>query len=158
MIEDSPEGFIHRWRSFAAEVRLFARTEGSPLLECMADGVILQLLDRSGPYASGPGLRHVILNPMVERLTAAEEETPALEVTGLGQLRGTGRVIGGEGEFTVVDCGVPLVVAVMDEAAERFEEGRYVSFEGLPPVHGFVVPESSRSQRREAAESTDDAM
>ena len=158
MIEDSPEGFVQRWRSFAAEVRLFARTEGSPLLECMADGVILQLLDRSGPYASGPGLRHVILNPMVERLTVAEEEVTSLEVAGLGELRGTGRVIAGEGKLTVVDCGVPLVVAVMDDSSERFEEGRYVSFEVLPPVHGFVVPQAPRSQRRDAGESADDAM
>lgn len=158
MIEDSPESFIQRWRAFAAEVQLFARTEGSPLLECMADGVILQLLDRTGPYIAGPGRHRVILNPMVDRLVEAEGEDVELEVTGLGQLRGAGRVIGGEGRLTVVDCGVPLVIAVMDDDAERFDEGRLVRFEGLPPVHGFIVPERSSSHRRDAGESADEAM
>jgi len=158
MIEDSPESFIQRWRAFAADVRLFARTEGSPLLECMADGVILQLLDRTGPYIAGPGPNRVILNPMVERLAAAEGVDVELEVTGLGELRGAGRVIGGEGRLTVVDCGVPLVIAVMDGDAERFDEGRFVRFESLPPVHGFIVPPTSRSHRRDAGESADEAM
>jgi hypothetical protein len=156
MIEDSPESFIQRWRSFAAEVQLFARTEGSPLLECLAAGVILQLLDRTGPYIAGPGPCRVILNPMVERLAEAEGEDVELDVTGLGELRGAGRVIGGEGRLTVVDCGVPLVIAVMDDDAERFDEGRYVRFEGLPPVHGFIVQQTGH--RREARESIEEAM
>jgi hypothetical protein len=160
MIEDSPESFIQRWRAFAADVQLFARTEGSPLLECMANGVIVQLLDRTGPYIAGPGRHRVILNPTVERLTGVEPgaEGASLEVTGLGELRGAGRVIGGEGRLTVVDCGVPLVVSVMDEAAERFEDGSLVRFEGVPPVHGFVVLETTRSRRVDAGESADDAM
>ena len=158
MIEDSPESFVQRWRAFAAEVDLFARTEGSPLLECMADGVILQLLDRTGPYIAAPGRHHVILNPMVERLTEVDGEEVELEVTGLGELRGSGRVIGGEGRVTVVDCGVPLVIAVMSDGAAPVEEGRYVRFEGLPPVHGFLVPQSSRTHGRDAHDSADDAM
>jgi hypothetical protein len=158
MIEDSPESFVQRWRAFAADVQLFARTEGSPLLECMADGVILQLLDRTGPYIAPPGPHRVILNPMVERLTEADGEDVELEVTGLGELRGSGRVIGGEGRVTVVDCGVPLVIAVMGDDAAPVEEGRFVRFEGLPPVHGFLVPQTSHAQRRDALDSADEAM
>jgi len=158
MIEDSPEVFVQRWRAFAAEVQLFARTEGSPLLECMVDGVILQLLDRTGPYVAPPGRHRVILNPMVERLIGADGEGKGLEVTGLGQLRGSGRVILGEGRVTVVDCGVPMVIGVLDDGAAPFEEGRFVRFEGLPPVHGFLVPQTSGTQRRDAHDSTDDAM
>ena len=158
MIEDSPEAFIQHWRSYAAEVQVFARTEGSPLLECRANGVIVQLLDRGGPYVTAPGTHRVILNPVVEALSAAAEPARSLEVAGLGQLQGTGEVLVSEGRICVVDCGVPLVVAVMAEDAERFEPGRYVRFEGLPPVHGFVVPPSAGARRREAGENTDDAM
>lgn len=157
VIEESPESFVQRWRSYAAEVQLFPRTEGSPLLECRVGDTILQLLDRTGPYVAAPGTRRVILNPMAERLEPADDEVRALEAAGLGALRGSGCVIGGDGRLTVVDCGVPVVVAVMDEAAPRFPEGRFVSFEGLPPVHGFVV-EEQRWQRSGMPENTDDAM
>jgi len=158
MIEDSPEAFVQRWRRHAAEVQLFPRTEGSPLLECMAAGTIVQLLDRSGPYTSGPGPRRVILNAMVDRLEPAVDEHASLEVAGLGKLRGTGRVVDHEGGITVIDCGVPVVVAVMDAAAEPFDEGRHVTFDVLPPVHGFVLPDASGSRSGASFEDTDDAM
>ncbi|MEJ2666045.1 MAG: hypothetical protein P8Z81_02915 [Deinococcales bacterium] len=158
MIEESPEGFIQRWREYAADVQLFPRTEGSPLLECLAAGAILQLLDRTGPYLAGSGRQRVILNPMVERLSPNPDQLTSLEVSGLGALKAAGRVIAGEGRMSVVDCGVPLVVAVVGEDGERFDAGGYVQFEVLPPVHGFVIRDETRSKRRDAAENTDEAM
>ena len=160
MIEESPEAFIQRWRAHAADVQLFPRTEGSPLLECLAGGSILQLLDRTGPYvASGAGRRHVILNPMVEALEPNLDGVSGLEVSGLGALAGSGRVVMCEGRMSVVDCGgVPFVVAVVGDDAQELEAGGYVRFTALPPVHGFVVPEERSSQRRDAGESADDAM
>lgn len=157
MIEDSPDAFIQRWRAHAAEVQLFARTEGSPLLECMAGGAIVQLLERTGPYQAGPGRRRVILNAMVERLEPSSEGASGLEVDGLGDLRGRGRVVDRDGALAVVDCGVPVVVAVLGDAGELPATGERVAFEVLPPVHGFVVPDPS-SRRRLVPESPDDAM
>lgn len=158
MIEESPEGFIQRWREYAADVQLFPRTEGSPLLECLAAGAIVQLLDRTGPYLASSGHRRVILNPMVEQLLPNPQQATSLEVSGLGALKGAGRVIAGEGRMSVVDCGVPLVIAVMGEDGERYDAGRYVQFEVLPPVHGFVIAEEARLPRRDVAENTDEAM
>lgn len=157
MIEDSPDAFIQRWRGHAAEVQIFARTEGSPLLECMAGGAIVQLLDRTGPYVAGPGRRRVILNAMVERLEPAADAGPALEVDGLGALRGRGRVVERDGALAVVDCGVPVVVALLGDGNEAPATGDQVAFEVLPPVHGFVVPDPA-SRRRLMPESPDDAM
>jgi len=159
VIEESPEGFIQRWREYAADVQVFARTEGSPLLECLAGSAILQLLDRTGPYQAGAGRRKVILNPMVEALEANPEGQAGLEVSGLGTLEGAGRVVARDGHTSVVDCeGIPLVVVVIGEDGQRFDEGSYVRFRAVPPVHGFVIAEEPRSQRRDAGESADEAM
>src|SRR5690606_2063282 len=97
MVEESPESFINRWRHRAAEVELFAHTEGSPMLECRAGNAIMQLFERTGPYASRPGPAHVIVNPVVESLDVLDDEQPAephhVETVGVSRLKATGRVI-----------------------------------------------------------------
>jgi len=162
VIEESPEGFIQRWREYAAEVQVFPRTEGSPMLECLAAGAILQVLDRTGPYQGGSGRRRVIINPMVETLEPLPEPARRLEVSGLGTLEAAGQLVAREGRMAVVDCGVPLIVAVLGdgEAAEggSLEEGGFVRFTSVPPVHGFVIQELRRDHRADAGESADDAM
>jgi hypothetical protein len=57
-----------------------------------------------------------------------------------------------------VDCGVPLVVSLLDRAAEAPAEGEAVRFESVGPIHGFVVPDDSRRSARRRDESPDEAM
>lgn len=159
MIEESPEGFVQRWRGHAADVQVFPRTEGSPLLECLAGGAILQLLDRTGPYVAGAGRRRVILNPMAEAFRPNPDEACALEVSGLGALEVAGRVVAHDGCMSVVDAdGVPFVVALVGEDGGEVADGAYVRFTALPPVHGFVIPEERTVPRRDDAENADEAM
>lgn len=68
MIEDSVDAFVTRWRGHAAEVELFPRHEGSPLLECRAGTALLQLFERTGPYSWRPGTGRVIIHPVTDTL------------------------------------------------------------------------------------------
>lgn len=157
MIEESPESFIQRWRRYAAPVELFARTEGSPLMECRFGPAIVQLLERTGPYKAHTGPAQVIVNAMVERLEPAEgEEVRGVEPLGLSRIRVRGEVVAVEPDGVVVDCAAPLVVSLLDPSAPAPAVGSFVSFEALPPLHGFLVTEQRGRGRVE--ESPDEAM
>lgn len=158
MIEDSPEGFVQRWRRFAAEARSFAHTEGAPLLELDVGGVIVQALERTGPYLKRPGKGRFIVNPMVERLLPAAAGERSLEVAGLGRLRGQGEVLLVEEDLAVIDCGVPIVVALLDRSADVPAVGSFASFDALPPVHAFLVADTGPAAVRRQSDSTEDWM
>ncbi len=158
MIEDSPEAFVQRWRKFATTGRLFAHTEGSPLLECQVGNVIIQTLERTGPYLSRPGPARLILNAMVERLELSAEATKELEVTGLGRLRGRGEVSVLDDDMVVLDCGVPLIIGVLARDADMPALGTYASFVALPPVHLFLLQDDAQAARRRALEGSDESM
>lgn len=157
MFEDSLEGFVARWRPYAADAHLFPRVEGSPLLEVRAGGVILQVLERTGPYLSAPGRARVILNPTAQRLErgeAGEAGEARIHVTGLSAIEVEGRVLAREENFVVVDASTPLVVGVEDPLPDDLAAGDWVRFEARPPIHGFLVPVARRSvARSEDAES-----
>lgn len=147
MLEDSPEGFASRWSRYAAEVELFPRTEGNPLIECRAGDVMLQLFERTGPYLSRPGARRVIIHPLtdaVERLEPGVE--PTLLANGISSLQAQGTVVATEGEFLVVDAGVPLVVGVRGEPLSGLRVGDSVRVDCPAPVHGFVLSSSAPRQ------------
>ncbi len=44
----------------------------------------------------------------------------------------------------VIDAGAPLVVGSFAALSEDLAAGDWVEVTGLPPVHGFVVPQSAR--------------
>jgi hypothetical protein len=99
MIEDSVDAFVTRWRGHAAEVELFPRHEGSPLLECRAGAALLQLFERTGPYLWRPGPGRVIIHPVTEALEViAEDAAPA---------RGGGAGRGDDGRSPVTPAGGP---------------------------------------------------
>jgi hypothetical protein len=156
MIEESPESFIQRWRRYAATVELFARTEGSPLIECRFGPAIVQLLERTGPYKAHTGPAQVIVNAMVERLEPAAGHARSVETLGLSRIRASGEVVAVEPDAVVVECGAPLVVSLLDTAAPAPVPGSFVSFEAVPPLHGFLVTEQRGRGRVE--ESPDEAM
>lgn len=155
MVEESPESFINRWRHQAAEVELFAHTEGSPMLEGSAGGVIMQLFERTGPYLSRPGPARVIVNPVIDSLTVVEgdqrTEPPHVESLGVSQLRVTGEVTERDGRVLVVAAGMPVVVSSLTELPPEAAVGATVSVTSLAPVHAFVVTGNGGGAVRHAA-------
>lgn len=160
MIEDSPEGFVSRWREHAAVVELFPHTEGSPLLECRVGEALVQLFERTGPYLARPGPARVIIHPVaerVERVAEGEDDRPGVEVTGVSRIEACGKVVKVDGELLVIDAGVPLVVAALELPERDFRPGESVWFASRAPVHGFVLHDDRRaSPRRE--EHHDDSI
>jgi hypothetical protein len=149
MFEDSPEAFVARFRTYAASVELFSHLEGSPLLECRAGDVIIQVFERTGPYLSNPGRQSAIVNPTTERLESRPPGIRHLEATGLGRVRAEGLVLAREASFAIVDAGIPLVVSVHGGIGDEIASGGWVAFDSEVPVHAFVLP-ASRSDRQAA--------
>ena len=149
MLEESVESFVMRFKTYAATVEVLARPEGSPLLECVVGETVLQVLERTNPYAAQPGTVQLILNPTTDKLEHADKTQKSVATAGLGRLRATGRVLEREPQAVIVDAGVPLVVTLFEVPADT-APGDWVSFESLAPVHGFFVPPTKRGlQRRE---------
>lgn len=147
MFEESVESFIVRWRPFTADVRLFGRVEGNPLLECEVAGAILQVLERTGPYRAAPGRARMILNVTTDTLELAPAARKSIEATGISAARVTGTVILREGNMMVVDGGAPVVTGVHDPIPDGIAAGDFVSFVAIAPIHGFLVPTEPRGRQ-----------
>ncbi len=147
MFEDSPDAFIARFKPFASEVEVFSRVEGSPLLELRVGDTIVQVLERTGPYLATPGMARIIINPMADAVTVAGGGITALEATGLSRLHGSGLVVATEDRVLVVDVGVPLVIGLGSEIADTIASGDWVTFDTVPPIHGYLVPQDARARR-----------
>lgn len=142
MFEESADGFVNRWREYAATVRIFSRTEGLPLLEAEAGGAILQMLERTGPYLAPPGAARMIINPTAQSVELHYAGRKAIEVGGLGQAHICGEIVRRDDPFLVIDAGAPLIVGVMEPIPDEAVAGTSVAFQSLPPIHGFVLPEA----------------
>ncbi len=145
MFEESVESFITQWRPYAADVTLFPHTEGSPLLECRTVGAIFGVLERTGPYSAGSGPAKVILHLTTERVEEAEEPVKKLVVLGPSQLEVGGLVVLRQGRMVIIDAGAPLVVGSFSPLPETLAAGDWVTVTGLAPVHGFLLPKTTRA-------------
>lgn len=155
-LEDSPEGFVNRWRGRAAQAELFARPEGVPLIECRVADAVIQVFERTGPYMSRPGPNRLIVNPTTPGLRVVEGGAEhRLESLGLSRVAATGSVLEVEGRTVVVDAGAPLVVTCRATLPPGVAPGASVSFESDAPVHGFVVvSDRVTAARREAVDES----
>ena len=142
-MEDSIESFIAQFKPYAATVQLLSKLEGSPLLECVAGQKVIHLLERTGPYSSRPGKAQVILNPMTDALYKTDQAEKSFSVTAISRLKAQGLVLERGENVVIIDAGIPLVVSLFNKSSE-VHPGDYVSFESLPPVHGFIVPKEER--------------
>lgn len=158
MFEDSPEAFISRWQRHAAEVEVFPRIEGSPLLECRVGNALLQLFERTGPYISRPGRQLAIIHPITDDFEKLEPGggPPELAAAGISRLEARGTVIAIEDKIVVVDAGAPLVVGVLGERPQGLAVGDFVRLESTSPVHGFVVDSHSPYSAHPRRERHDD--
>jgi hypothetical protein len=147
-MEESVEGFIQQFKTYAANVEVLPKTEGSPLLEVVAKEKVLHLLERTAPYQSKPGKARVIINPMTESLQKSEEAAKSITVPSLSHVRAQGVVLELYANVAIIDAGVPLVVSLIGGKTE-VTLGEYVSFDSLTPIHGFVVvKEEAKISRR----------
>ncbi len=144
MFEESVESFITQWRPYAADATLFPHTEGSPLLECRAGGAIFGVLERTAPYAAPSGPAKLIVHLTTEQVALSDAREQRLEVLGPSHLRATGLVVLRQGRMVVVDAGTPLVIGSFAALPEDLAAGDWVEVAGLPPAHGFVVPQAIR--------------
>jgi len=147
MVEDGVDALVARFRAHAADVVVTARVEGSPLLECLTEEVVLHLFERTGPYLVAGGPARVIVQPETATLTRLEADDPSpirsLEVTAVSAIAASGVVRACDAPFVVVDAGLPLVVAV-DTLPADLREGDRVRFQSRAPLHGFVLPPERR--------------
>ena len=146
MIELSPEEFTQRHRQYAADGLIYPQTEGSPLLEFVAGGRVLYLLDRCGPYAARPGNARVIVNGMVSRWERSVSEQESLNVVGVSGLEGVGQVLDrprGGAPTLVVQARLKLVLNVgqplADQVLDGLNPGDWIRFATEPLLHGFVI-------------------
>lgn len=157
VIEEGVDALVARFKGHAADVEFTARVEGSPLLECLAGDVVLQLFERTGPYLARTGRGRVIVQAEAARCdrVAADDPGPrrSLEVTSVSGVKASGVVVRRDPPFLVVDAGVPLVVA-FDALPDDVAVGDRVGFDSRAPVHGFVLPTTSSR----VAVATDDLV
>lgn len=145
MIEDGPDAFMKRWREYASDAVLFARAEGSPLLEAEVGGTVVQLFERTNPYLGSPGPARVLVNPTATLIEPSDEEARELVVPTRGTVAGCGRVVDAEGRIVVVDAGTPIVLACVQAPPQEVTTiGAWVRFEAAAPIHGFVLFDGSR--------------
>ncbi len=147
MVEDGVDALMTRFAGHAAVVEVGARVEGSPLLECVADEVVLHVLDRTGPYLAERGPARVIIQAETAALERVELVEGALErhveVVAVSAIIASGVVLLREDPFVVVDAGLPFVVTA-DELPDDLALGERVRFESRAPIHGFVLPPERR--------------
>ena len=142
MFEESVESFLSQWRPYAADVTLFARTEGSPLLECYAAGAIFGVLERTGPYAAPVGPAKLILHLNTEEVISSNVQEKKLEVLGPSRVQATGLIVLRQQQMVIIDAGAQLVVGSFAPLPDTLAAGDWVTVTALPPVHGFVVPKA----------------
>jgi len=143
ILESSEAEFTSRFRAFAAQGQLYPQPEGSPLLEFAAGGRVLYLFDRSGPYAAPPGPAQVIVHGILDPARAAallpgSQVSEVLTVNSISAVEGVGEVIFTAPQVWVVRARLPLVLAAFGPLP-RVEVGDWVSFQTLPPLHGFLL-------------------
>ena len=142
-MEDSIESFIAQFKSYAVTVDLLPKIEGSPLLECVVGQKVIHLLERTGPYLSRPGKTQIIVNPSIEILLISESTKKFFQVTALSCIKAQGLVLDHSQNTLIVDVGIPLVVSLLNNN-QIAHLGSYISFESVPPIHGFIVPKEER--------------
>ncbi|WP_425147779.1 hypothetical protein [Deinococcus sp.] len=157
MIESSPEEFTERYRQYAAKGTLYPQPEGSPLIEFVAGGRVLYLLDRCGPYAAPPGEARVIVSGALlgwERLPGETPPQERLNLLGVSALEGVGQVLAcprGAAPTLVVRARLTLVLSAYSPFS-GIGVGDWLSFSTEAPLHGFVL--SGQALRESAREGT----
>ena len=140
MLEDSVENVVLQWKTYAATVKIYPKTEGSPLLECFANNQVFYLFERTSPYESSVGTRQVIINPVAKHLQLTNETKKEINTIDISALEATGLIIYRGKHMVVVDAGLPLVVGYTEPLPDEIVTGEWLELTTIRPIHGFVVP------------------
>ena len=152
MIEDSVENFVLQWKPYAAAVQVYPKVEGSPLLECFANGRVFYLFERTSPYESSLGTRQVIIHPIAEDLKLIKATKKEISIIGVSQLQAKGLIVYRSKHIAVVDAGIPLVVGSFKALEDEVVTGEWLEVTSIEPMHGFVIPLERREKRFEEAD------
>jgi hypothetical protein len=149
MIEESLESFVVQYKPYAVTADLLAKTEGSPLVECIIAKKVVHFMERTSPYLSTPGKHNVIINGIINALNPTEQKHKSFNSPSLSKVQATGLVLEHHGNNLVVDVGMTLVLSSFEGFSE-IALGDWISFESLAPLHGFVLTKSAeqRNYRR----------
>ncbi len=139
MIEDSVDNFILNYKTYAAEIEILPKLEGSPLVEAIVADKIIHFFERTGPYESKLGQARVILNPSLNLLEENLDHEKSFSVTGISKITAKGLVLERENRVIIVDVGFPLVVSCLDAIPDGIIAGEWIGFSSLSPIHGFVL-------------------
>ena len=141
MIEDSVDNFILNYKTYAAEIEILPKIEGSTLVEAIALNKVFHFFERTGPYDSKPGKARAILNLMIKEIHSNAIKVKALKVTGISELKVEGLVLEREQKSIILDVGIPLVVTNFKDIPDEIAAGEWIGVSSLAPIHGFVLPE-----------------
>lgn len=143
MIEDSIENFILNYKTYATEIKILSKLEGSPLLEAYVADTVIHLFERTGPYLAKVGLARAIINPSAKEYQSNPEKLRELNVLAISQIEAKGLVLERDERSIILDAGIPLVFSCLSEAPDSVIAGEWISIVSHVALHGFLLPKVS---------------
>ncbi len=157
MLDDTPQAVLANFKANGVQAHVFARPEGSALLELLIDGQVLYAFERTNPYDATPGKHDVVLNVQADYVDVASEdqthEAPTWQSHEHGRFTAHGEVVQVGDEYAVLNVGWPLVV--FPTQGREFREGERWHVDSPWPVHAFVRRSDTGNR---AQEPIDDAV
>lgn len=150
MLDDTPQAVLANFKSHGVQAHIFARPEGSALLELSIDGRVLYAFERTNPYDATPGGHEVVINVASDCVTATAQGTES-EVTWQshehGRFTAHGVVVEVGDGYAVLDVGWPLVV--FPAQGHEFQVGGRFQVDSPWPVHAFIRRSESHAATHE---------
>ncbi len=139
MIEDSIENFILNYKTYATDIKVLAKTEGSPLLEAYVNNTVIHLFERTGPYKARVGMARAIINPSAIEYEPNPQSLRELKVLAISKIEAKGLVLERDEKSIILDAGLPLVFSCLKEAPDDIVAGDWITIVSDSPLHGFVL-------------------
>lgn len=158
MLDDTPQAVLSSLKPYRLNAHVFARPEGSTLLEVLIDGRVLYGFERTNPYDASPGMHEMVINVAGESVTAraatAEPHEKVWQSHEGGRFSAEGPIVHVENDYAVADVGWPLVIFPLQNQA--LKPDAWVSVDSPWPVHMFV--RRSDASGTQTNEPIDDAV
>jgi len=144
MIEDSIENFILNYKTYATDIKVLSKLEGSPLLEAFAADTVIHLFERTDPYRAKVGLARAIINPTASEFIANPQKLRELNVLAISKIEAKGLVLERDENSVILDAGLPLVFSCIGDVPGEVIVGDWITIVSEAPIHGFVLEKSIR--------------
>jgi len=143
MIEDSVDNFILNYKTYASEIEILPKLEGSSLVEAIVANKVLHFFERTGPYDSKVGKARAILNINLKEFYDNPNKHKSVEVIGISSVKLEGLVLERMANTIILDAGSPFVVSSFEDIPDDIIAGGWVALSSIAPIHGFVLPEQT---------------